>query len=167
MYVAVVLRGDRGLEQYSKTLYILLAKRCGRPSGRSRIGTADNQTAQEAKKSCGRPSGRSRIGTRDCVGGVRMLVVAVVLRGDRGLELSKPALLSVCDRGCGRPSGRSRIGTCLVKNGIVGVKLRSSFGAIEDWNRLGQHLSRALSGLRSSFGAIEDWNCYLLHSVLR
>ena len=61
--------------------------------------------------------------------------VAVALRGDRGLEPNEQLL-------------KHQLG-----------KLRSPFGAIEDWN-----LSAAFSAnsealtLRSPFGAIEDWN---------
>ena len=60
--------------------------------------------------------------------------IAIVFRGDRGLEL----LSSKAPR--------------------IAVLLRSSFGAIEDWN-LSRHLA-PIQGtqLRSSFGAIEDWN---------
>ena len=36
--------------------------------------------------------------------------------------------------------------------------LRSSFGAIEDWNLYSAVNGALKKGLRSSFGAIEDWN---------
>ena len=107
-------------------------------------------------------------------------VIAIVFRGDRGLErLARYKATGRKD--CDRLSGRSRIGTTapVVAGGYA--PLRSSFGAIEDWNHDGRSVARSfahcdrLSGrsrigtgglsdkqkqeqLRSSFGAIEDWN---------
>ena len=86
---------------------------CGRPSGRSRIGTKRRFTHPFSCHGCGRPSGRSRIGTAPAI-----------------------ALSQRPSAGCGRPSGRSRIGTRSASKSwrFVRAKLRSSFGAIEDWN---------------------------------
>ena len=66
--------------------------------------------------------------------GCMMGAIAVALRGDRGLE---PLL----------PHNRPAI-----------VKLRSLFGAIEDWNMITAQLRDSRHVLRSLFGAIEDWN---------
>ena len=60
--------------------------------------------------------------------------IAIVFRGDRGLEPEFISLFSLTK------------------------KLRSSFGAIEDWNDSGYIRLTTLILLRSSFGAIEDWN---------
>ena len=89
----------------------------------------------------------------------RSKCIAIVLRGDRGLEHT----LSIAVEAYCYP-------------------LRSFFGAIEDWNRLiervkvctniaivlrgdrglelevGQTIGHCRRGLRSFFGAIEDWN---------
>ncbi len=88
-HVAVVLRGDRGLERLPEAGIVSSGERCGRPSGRSRIGT-----------SCGFSKNYD------------LEIVAVVLRGDRGLERE----------------GLRRV----VYSAAL---LRSSFGAIEDWNQ--------------------------------
>ena len=108
-------------------------------------------------KNCGRSSGRSRIGTCFCLAESRhwvlrslfgaiedwnfrrrfvcsRVLIAVALRGDRGLELK------YLDH----------------KKPPIGL-LRSLFGAIEDWNRLASDRFASLT-LRSLFGAIEDWN---------
>ncbi len=133
--VAVVLRGERGLEQHprcyccrtrtlrssfgasedwnifnQKTGYSEI--RCGRPSGRARIGTLFCHRCSQEFLSCGRPSGRSRIGTL-----ITALIAVTVLR-------------------CGRPSGRARIGTPTAMSTTTRKlrMLRSSFGASEDWN---------------------------------
>ena len=109
--VAVALRGDRGLERQVCRLYSD-CYRCGRPSGRSRIGT-----------------------TLKCPASL-LFTVAVALRGDRGLEPVSPHLPLLCRLcRCGRPSGRSRIGTSSCFLLARSARLRSPFGAIEDWNR--------------------------------
>ena len=108
--------------------------------------------------------------------------IAIVLRGDRGLEQFLIGVSQVAEH-CDRSSGRSRIGTCrvdipkdppsiaIVLRGDRGLErsspwdqpqaphgLRSFFGAIEDWNfAIGIPISTAIV-LRSFFGAIEDWN---------
>ena len=89
---------------------------------------------------------------------------------------------------CDRLSGRSRIGTLTLSSKPIYHILRSSFGAIEDWNVKGRTdvvggancdrlsgRSRIGTGvgsgagvgveLRSSFGAIEDWNYKLPSEV--
>ena len=38
------------------------------------------------------------------------------------------------------------------------ARLRSLFGAIEDWNVLTVSHEKVITKLRSLFGAIEDWN---------
>ena len=86
---------------------------------------------------CGRPSGRSRIGTFPRVFKRQKAIVAVVLRGDRGLEPDQQL-----------PQ-------------VQLPSLRSSFGAIEDWNSFALCNPLSLTSLRSSFGAIEDWNSLL------
>ena len=113
---------------------------------------------------------------------MRSIGIAIVFRGDRGLEhlpdravlISKNiAIVFRGDRGL-EPSFRSDFKDI--------QKLRSSFGAIEDWNSnrgtqwsshtiaivfrgdRGLERLQVLEGLerperlRSSFGAIEDWN---------
>ena len=133
--VAVALRGDRGLEHSQVGTPQPRYRGCGRPSGRSRIGTGMSMVVITPCRCCGRPSGRSRIGTG---------------------QGSAPRCLPPS---CGRPSGRSRIGTYGNRraNHILS-SLRSPFGAIEDWNMVFsmQYLPRF--ELRSPFGAIEDWN---------
>ena len=61
--------------------------------------------------------------------------IAIVLRGDRGLELGFE-----------------------VGSRVKLTELRSFFGAIEDWNFLASRRISLASQLRSFFGAIEDWN---------
>ena len=107
---------------------------CGRSSGRSRIGTeTDPPTSTDLD--CGRSSGRSRIGTIPGITCWSVDIIAVALRGDRGLEHIQLPITEVSI-----------------------LRLRSLFGAIEDWNvsTLIDELSLIL--LRSLFGAIEDWN---------
>ena len=59
---------------------------------------------------------------------------------------------------CDRSSGRSRIGTQIKEMvGVLEAKLRSFFGAIEDWNPILRFIDIRIK-LRSFFGAIEDWN---------
>ena len=129
---------------------------------------------------CGRSSGRSRIGTTNCWVSIspsqlRSLFgaiedwnscpfidkirgrIAVALRGDRGLEPNTgnapivDLTIAVALRG-----DRGLELACEV--GILGfVRLRSLFGAIEDWNLTCLCLCLCLR-LRSLFGAIEDWN---------
>ena len=74
---------------------------------------------------CDRSSGRSRIGTF-CNGTspANMSSIAIVLRGDRGLELYNLALIEDWID-CDRSSGRSRIGT-----GTMATTPRSQFIAI-------------------------------------
>ena len=157
---------------------------CDRSSGRSRIGT---ETAATLTRSinCDRSSGRSRIGTaskstwealrlrlRSFFGAIEdwnqslkalghsQTQIAIVLRGDRGLEQNYHHY-----------------------NKTRGQGLRSFFGAIEDWNSPASNRSvnsnataivlrgdrglelklvrcvwRKPLELRSFFGAIEDWN---------
>ena len=85
-------------------------------------------------------------------------VIAIVFRGDRGLEqvnckhrspLMVIAIVFRGDRGLELTFGSQPLLTIL---------LRSSFGAIEDWNNAGVDAGRLHCRLRSSFGAIEDWN---------
>ena len=108
--VAVALRGDRGLEpetDFEPNPFSL----------RSPFGAIEDWNA----------------GLRET--SPVLALVAVALRGDRGLEQSSPRFQ--CPNravGCGRPSGRSRIGTLLLLSPNSGAKLRSPFGAIEDWN---------------------------------
>ena len=59
---------------------------------------------------------------------------------------------------CDRSSGRSRIGTLKQLADALGFKLRSFFGAIEDWNPPVATCRVGSGKLRSFFGAIEDWN---------
>ena len=61
---------------------------------------------------CDRSSGRSRIGTL-AVDLVRVIAahIAIVLRGDRGLEQSVLTRHILSGINCDRSSGRSRIGT--------------------------------------------------------
>ena len=60
---------------------------------------------------------------------------------------------------CGRSSGRSRIGTPLTVWRLYRAdRLRSLFGAIEDWNSIFAFCLSMGEILRSLFGAIEDWN---------
>ena len=110
---------------------------------------------------CGRSSGRSRIGTSSTPPETRGSLIAVALRGDRGLEQSFPLRFE------------------------TRYRLRSLFGAIEDWNvgalaashpnaiavalrgdrglePLNNMLLNFLALLRSLFGAIEDWNNFVL-----
>ena len=66
----------------------LMFKNCDRSSGRSRIGTLESYVEGLNPENCDRSSGRSRIGTKmaqseKCI----MPKIAIVLRGDRGLEL--------------------------------------------------------------------------------
>ena len=89
--------------------------------------------SSEARKDCDRLSGRSRIGT----------------------TLSHALKTSLY---CDRLSGRSRIGTKVSPSDIIQSGLRSSFGAIEDWNYAVSNVKVIVLVLRSSFGAIEDWN---------
>ena len=42
--------------------------------------------------------------------------------------------------------------------GSMSRLLRSFFGAIEDWNNMLDHVEKLTPSLRSFFGAIEDWN---------
>ena len=109
---------------------------CDRLSGRSRIGTSKGICFLSA----------SRLALRSSFGAIedwntelqyRTLsgwAIAIVFRGDRGLE---PA--------SGLPA-------------LPAHRLRSSFGAIEDWNSKHIGVSFYFPELRSSFGAIEDWN---------
>ena len=132
---------------------------CDRSSGRSRIGTSITVSKLHKKLIyCDRSSGRSRFGTHYPGMGEKEGRIAIVLRGDRGLEQSLTGLT------------------------IAAAKLRSFFGAIEDWNHgdvqffpTAAHIAIVLRGdrglepagtvfsekaieLRSFFGAIEDWN---------
>ena len=76
--------------------------------------------------------------------------ISIVFRGDRGLE--PESLFSQLKRGdCDRLSGRSRIGTFTATPSCVTArKLRSSFGAIEDWNRP-QYTSEAANSIAIVF----------------
>ena len=83
---------------------------------------------------CDRSSGRSRIGT----------TVDITSHTDQ--------------IDCDRSSGRSRIGTPRSRPGRKPGRLRSFFGAIEDWNIILNCCCVTHPKLRSFFGAIEDWN---------
>ena len=107
--IAIVLRGDRGLEQGRSSELWHGKRHCDRSSGRSRIGTRCNPKPHEPWKDCDRSSGRSRIGT-DRASFLSFVVIAIVLRGDRGLELNCWELFAWRAH-CDRSSGRSRIGT--------------------------------------------------------
>ena len=136
--VAVVLRGDRGLEQFAKGGKRRAYGGCGRPSGRSRIGTHHGKEryteARRLRSSFGAIEDWNTISIRDRkdFASIRLRSsfgaiedwnyistafpdetgwVAVVLRGDRGLELHLNRFPRRNRMGCGRPSGRSRIGT--------------------------------------------------------
>ena len=85
-------------------------------------------------------------------------MIAVALRGDRGLEQQDCLKLRVKYFYCGRSSGRSRIGTQVDRGGKLSLILRSLFGAIEDWNSSQVKDPATIPKLRSLFGAIEDWN---------
>ena len=84
---------------------------CDRSSGRSRIGTGSFLLFSGcAGTDCDRSSGRSRIGTQNLLHARQRDLIAIVLRGDRGLEqYHGPGI---------KPHSA----------------LRSFFGAIEDWN---------------------------------
>ena len=112
--------------------------------------------------------------------------IAIVFRGDRGLELDN------LDEQFRLDELRSSFGaiedwnTYISGLAVLRVELRSSFGAIEDWNRDHRESSRSRAfiaivfrgdrglehttiyykwiarELRSSFGAIEDWNHHLV-----
>ncbi len=142
---------------------------------------------------CGRPSGRARIGTLNASYKTLQTTVAVVLRGERGLEpnIGKGYIL--------------RYWVAVVLRGERGLErkpwkpirqllsLRSSFGASEDWNpsfivasktasKLRNKVAVVLRGdqglepshadtklslrLRSSFGAIKDWNVVVGQNLL-
>ena len=127
---------------------------CDRSSGRSRIGTPKELGTAWIIFNCDRSSGRSRIGTRR-ISMMRSIVnIAIVLRGDRGLELleyrlpSGPSIAIVLrgDRGleldliseagqaidCDRSSGRSRIGTIYLNSNkmrrFIAIVLRGDRG---------------------------------------
>ena len=155
--IAIVFRGDRGLERAISGRRVF-APNCDRLSGRSRIGT------RIAQANGGGGQLRSSFGAIEdwnCVKRqiTKAWLIAIVFRGDRGLELELlRRLLTYLDY-CDRLSGRSRIGTpmhrathtpftiAIVFRGDRGLehpidedfgrnlRLRSSFGAIEDWNR--------------------------------
>ena len=165
---------------------------CDRSSGRSRIGTCPPHHHHDKLPDCDRSSGRSRIGTKLIDVVVCRDRIAIVLRGDRGLEpLSRRSeligrLIAIVLRGdrglervvadddpvfvqhCDRSSGRSRIGTYhspyhLKRQDCDRSSGRSRIGTVH------QMRSNTRS-LRSFFGAIEDWNisvCLLLQNTLR
>ena len=155
---------------------------CDRSSGRSRIGTDRHEGSRVRVDDCDRSSGRSRIGTLLRLVGREWVPIAIVLRGDRGLEpesLHSPPIPIHCDRS----SGRSRIGTApsLLCNGyglLIAIVLRGDRGlelSIFKFNLIPESIAIVLRGdrglepeyirdankagkLRSFFGAIEDWN---------
>ena len=109
--IAIVLRGDRGLELYSvrpdhRASLIAIVLRGDR-------GLEQTPTSQ--------PLDHPEI--------------AIVLRGDRGLEQQNSDRADRVQSNCDRSSGRSRIGTRYHRESPRLVReLRSFFGAIEDWN---------------------------------
>ena len=109
--IAIVFRGDRGLEPGSLRPLTpgrglrssfgaiedwnrdwnprgLANGNCDRLSGRSRIGTRRASKKLSAIPYCDRLSGRSRIGTWMQMGQRDRQKIAIVFRGDRGLEHS-------------------------------------------------------------------------------
>ncbi len=145
-------------------VFLIIWASCDRLSGRSRIGTTaavgstpnpqslrspfgaiedwnrQGTRSTIAQHCCDRLSGRSRIGTANPLGSPWLAQVAIAFRGDRGLErivknlgltpygISQVAIAFRGDRGLELPSG-ANVGNV--------VRLRSPFGAIEDWNAQG------------------------------
>ena len=85
--------------------------------------------------------------------------IAIVLRGDRGLEHQVGKWESTGEKTLRSFFGAIEDWNCddFVDFGIGEIALRSFFGAIEDWNHY-CHLQSQVKTLRSFFGAIEDWN---------
>ena len=107
--IAIVLRGDRGLEPKTTRDATRDATNCDRSSGRSRIGTRCSNLPLETTKIAIVLRGDRGLEHARSIGPVER-IIAIVLRGDRGLELPRSRLLA------------------------QSVALRSFFGAIEDWN---------------------------------
>ena len=117
--IAIVLRGDRGLEPEYSNRGLAGSTHCDRSSGRSRIGTTYGISAGEQTIL------RSFFGAIEDWNYLKELPekvqkIAIVLRGDRGLEQDR--IREIVNRVgyCDRSSGRSRIGTKSRPLGIVG-----------------------------------------------
>ena len=183
--IAIVLRGDRGLEQ-ALDQGVKLTVYCDRSSGRSRIGTCRCHWSS-SQKNCDRSSGRSRIGTK-------VTYPAIWISGhcDRSSGRSRiGTAVRTIDRpkvnDCDRSSGRSRIGTwawklsqqdslhiAIVLRDDRGLELFSvSASAVTAFRNCDRSSGRSRIGtsffrvsqagyieLRSFFGTIEDWNYF-------
>ena len=130
--IAIVFRGDRGLEQVQRVLL----------RGRDRIAIVF----------------RGDRGLEPDYSPLRVVIqIAIVFRGDRGLEPWCRYAAQNYNDYCDRLSGRSRIGTSLVlrrnRSGLIAIVFRGDRGLEQDLQ-----CYRPLIPLRSSFGAIEDWN---------
>jgi hypothetical protein len=110
------------------------------------------------RTSCGRLSGRSRIGTVRRSLSFDGSQVAVAFRGDRGLEHNSRRQTRRAYK-LRSPFGAIEDWNTFFTLFYWIVKLRSPFGAIEDWNNLACSDGLPSYWLRSPFGAIEDWNC--------
>ena len=84
--IAIVLRGDRGLEQFAPPEPQKLLPDCDRSSGRSRIGTAQLICLVNCLAKLRSFFGAIEDWNTSTSKAFNSLDIAIVLRGDRGLE---------------------------------------------------------------------------------